>query len=131
MAFEIDYSFTPGETVFAVNRGTFAIHKGKVFHVQIKTFDTGDGIATTIAYALTIDNNSGMVAIEDDVFGSYEDAVSSLFATPTPTATRPVTPTPTPTRTGTPSASHTPTPSPTMTQTVTPTVTPSVTPSRM
>lgn len=126
MAFEIDYKFNPGETAYVVNRGTFSVHKGKVYSVQIKSFKDGDGIGGTISYSLSLEDSTGVDAVEDDVFETFEEATTSLLATPTPTVTCTATPTPTVTRTLTLTSSRTPTPSPTLTQTVTPTVTPTI-----
>lgn len=126
MAFEIDYKFNPGETVYVVNRGTFSVHKGKVYRVQIKSFKDGDGLGTSIWYSLSLEDKTGGDAVESDVFETFDEATNSLLATPTPTVTRTITPTPTVTRTPTHTASRTPTPSPTLTQTVTPTVTASI-----
>lgn len=127
MAFEIDYKFNPDETVYVVNRGTFSVHKGKVYSVHIKSFKHYDGLGTTIVYSLSLEDGTGIDAIEDDVFETFEEATDLLLATPTPTVTRTPTPTPTITRTPTHTSSRTPTPSPTLTQTVTPTVTTTIT----
>jgi len=124
MSFQIDYSFNPGETVYVVNRSDFSVHKAEVYMVQIKSFETEDGIEISICYSLKLENNTGIRASEADVFESFDDATISLLATPTPTLTRTITPTPTPTRTSSPTPSYTPTPSPTISPTVTPTVTP-------
>lgn len=128
MAFEIDYKFNPGETAYIVNRGTFSVHKGKVYRVQIKFFKDEDGLGTSISYALSLEDGSGADAFEGDVFETFEEATTSLLATPTPTVTRTITPTPTVTRTPTHTASRTPTPSPTVSPTLTPTATPAESP---
>lgn len=124
--FEIDYKFNPGETAYVVNRGTFSVHKGRVFRVQIKSFMDDDTLTTSIMYTLTLEDQTGVDVFESDVFETYAEATASLLATPTPTPTRTTTPTPTTTRTPTHTSSRTPTPSPTLTQTVTPTVTPTI-----
>ncbi len=126
MAFEIDYKFNPGETAYVVNRGAFSVHKGKIYSVQIKSFKDEDGVGTTISYSFSLEDSTGVDAVEGDVFETFEEATTSLLATPTPTVTRTATPTPTVTRTPTLTSSRTPTPSPTLTQTVTPTVTPTI-----
>ena len=50
MAYEIDYMFNPGETAYVVNRGTFSVHKGKIFRTQVKSYMVGDTLTTTIIY---------------------------------------------------------------------------------
>ncbi len=80
--YEIEYQFTPGSTVYFVNRFTHKIAKGDVLNVHLGSYTNLDkSIETVVKYSIKEESIPAVFKIDEtDVFATYELAAAKLFS---------------------------------------------------